>query len=87
MDQHIIDRIVLANDVMMHKDNIEESELMKSFKDIAKSLKMIEDENLAYMLGITNMADLLLIFKKFSDDLKPYYIKYLMVKEATSKEN
>lgn len=87
MDQHIFDRLVLINDTIAHKDNIEESELMKSFKDIAKSLKMIEDENLVYMLGITDMADLLLIFKKFSDDLKPYYIKYLMVKGANSKED
>jgi len=86
MDQCIIDRIVLANDVMMHKDNLEESKLMTDFKDMATSLKMIEDENLPYILGLTDMADLLLLFKKFSNDLKPYYIKYLMVKEANSKE-
>lgn len=87
MDQHIIDRIVLANDILIHKDNIEESELIKSCEDMVTSLKMLEDTNLPYILGITDMADVLLILKKFSDDLKPYYIKYLMVKEATSKEN
>lgn len=87
MDQHIFDQLVLINDTIAHKDNLEESEIMKNFKDIATSLKMIEDENLAYILGIHDMVDLLLIFKKFSDDLKPYYIKYLMLKEANSKEN
>lgn len=87
MDQHIFDRLVLANDIIAHKDNPEESDLIKSCEDIGISLKMLEDTNLPYILGITDMADVFLILKKFSDDLKPYYIKYLMLKEANSKEN
>jgi len=87
MDQHIFDRIVLVNDIIVHKDNPEESELIKSCKDVAKSFKMLEDEKLPYILGMADTVDVLMIFKKFSDDLKPYYIKYLMVKEANSKEN
>lgn len=86
MDQHIFDRIVLVNNIIAHKDNPEESELIKSCKDVAKSFKMLEDENLPYILGMADTVDLFMIFKKFSDDLKPYYIKYLMVKEANSKE-
>ena len=87
MDQHIFDRIVLVNNLIAHKDNPEESELIKSCKDVVKSFKMLEDENLPYILGMADTVDVFMIFKKFSDDLKPYYIKYLMVKEATSKEN
>lgn len=87
MDQHIFDRIVLANDIMAHKDNPDESELIKSVKDIAASFKMFEDEKLAYILGMVDTVDVFMILKKFSDDLKPYYIKYLMIKESTSKEN
>ncbi len=89
MDKEIFDKYVLLQDMIKHKDDPMNSDLIKDIQILPDMLKFITDnmmnENIIEIIPIDCMNFFMLV-QNFANDLRPIYLKTLIIKEKLKNE-
>lgn len=86
MDKEIFEKYAFIQDVISHKNNPSESNFGKDIVDLAKMIEelnnILSDEKNMSAIGVKDVMSYFMLIQKFSNDLKPIYIRALLAKEA-----
>lgn len=89
MDKEIFDRYVLLQDMMKHKNDPENSDFIKDIQILPDMLEFITDSMTNEKIIETMPKDCMTFFmlvQKFANDLRPIYLKTLIIKEKLKNE-
>lgn len=84
--EKMFQQINILNDLIIHKNDIENSRLSKDLEALGKMLEMFGDPNFIHYMGPEDVLNTFVIVKQFGEELKPYYIKYCMMKGNKTEE-